>query len=942
MSLRLIKLLASLILLSMSSTLHAAPHDPKLTWQTLEIPHFLIHFHQGEQEIAQALAAIAEQQHNRLSQQLNWRPQQKTHIVLTDRYDYSNGWATALPQNHITLIIRPPSQAIGIEDYDHWLELVFIHEYIHILHMDMAHGAPAALRNIFGRFPLLFPHIFQPSWIIEGLATQYETDIKRGIGRGQGALFRGMMAIEWQQGVKPPSQINGVTTEWPAGQIPYLYGVYFQQFLSAEYGEEKKQAWLELYSRQIIPFLLNTQLKRIFGKNLETLWGEFQAYLEQHFQADFQQYQPQPTTPISEQGHYSGYAQVMENGDLYYITDSLYDESQLKLLKAGSDQAKSISDIYGRQFDVHPQYGILMIQPETSANSNIFNEIYLLSPDEKTPQRLTHQGRYQFAIWDQQQILAIHYQLGRFALHRLSITGELLEVIWQGNQQTVLSSVQISPNGKHLVGALWQQPQGWDLALFDVKQREWHPLTKNDGIEMQPRFNRDGTSLIFSADYSGFFEVYQLRLSDRHLTQLTHSWGGALHPILSHDESSLYYNKLTATGWQLHRTSPSATPRPLPTNELQSTHHSPPRDVDQQIKPYQALKYLTPSWWLPFISVTENLIMLGATTSGNDPLYRHQYQINLGFDNINSEPYGNLLYRYDRWRTGLQFTAQRRNSYHSDTTLSDEILSIYSRDDLTLSSETPLLQRNHQWALHTGVVLETQGLSYINPGYNINASDRKNSLGGIALSFNNSRSFPRSISQVDGRSINVVAEKNNLFGGDFQGTVKRLDWHEYLRLGKNSVLALRYRAGWGEQQTPRFSLGGSDSSAITLPGRGLALPPFNHFSFPLRGYPEGLASLRGSHMQLINAELRVPLARLERTAMAPPVGLQQLHGALFYEVGRAWDSGEQRIQKRGIGAELNSELLLGYRLPVTLTLGVAKGIDDQGERQFYLQLTGQF
>ena len=942
MCLRVTILCLILPLLCISTTHAASLHDPKLDWQTLENPHFFIHYHQGEQALANELSAIAEQQHQRLSQILNWEPQQKTHIVLSDRYDYSNGWATPIPKNHITLIVRPPSNTIGIEDYDHWLELVFIHEYIHILHTDMARGSPAGLRNLFGRFPLFFPHIFQPRWMLEGLATHHETNPQRGIGRGQGALFRGMMAVEWQHGLKPLSQVNGETTEWPAGHIPYLYGVYFHQFLSEKYGEQKKHAWLELYSQQIIPYRLNTQLKRAFGKDLKSLWVEFQSYLEQYFSPDFQQYQLQPSTPISAQGHYSGYAQLMENGDLYYIGDSLYDEAQLYLLESGSDQARPLIDIYGTQFDVHPQHGILITQSEISANSNVFNELYLLRPHQKTPQRLTQQGRYQFAIWDQQQILAIHYHLGRFAIHRLNTAGELIEVIWQGDYGTVLSSIETSPDGLTLVGSMWQQSQGWDLALFNREQNKWRPLTSSDGIEMQPRFNHDGTSLLFSADYSGFFEIYQLRLSDQTLTQLTHSWGGALYPFLSRDENSLYYNKLTPSGWQLHRTMPQTESRELATGSPKRIQRTPPPNVEQQIEPYQALQHLSPSWWLPYFSIEENLITVGAVTSGNDPLYRHQHQVSLGFDSITPEPHGYLLYRYERWRTGLQLTAQRSNNYYRDKSENNDVIAINSNEDLILSGETPFLFRNQQWAIHSGLVVDQQGLSYLKSGYNTTTMDRKNTLAGIALSFNNSHYYTRSISPIDGRSINFVAEKNNLFGGDFQGIVQRLDWHEYLRLGKVSVASLRYRAGWGESRTPRFKLGGTYNRTITTPGIGLSRPPFNHFDFPLRGYPEGLASLRGTSMQLISAELRMPLIRLERTAMAPPIGLQHLHSSLFYEVGSAWDKGEQRKQKRGVGVELHSKLLLGYLLPVNLSVGMAKGIDEGGEKQFYLRFSGLF
>ncbi|VAW84825.1 hypothetical protein MNBD_GAMMA18-1513 [hydrothermal vent metagenome] len=935
-----IKLILLFTALSYSQAHATALHDPQLSWETLESQHFLIHFHQGETELANTLAAIAEQQHQRLSQAFNWRPKAKTHVVLTDRFDFSNGWATPLPQNHITLIVRPPTNANGLEDYDHWLRLVFIHEYAHVLHMDMANGSPKALRNILGRFPLLFPHLFQPSWMLEGLATQYETDEVRGIGRGQGALFRGLMAIEWQQGIKPYSQVSAASTEWPAGATPYLYGVYFQQFLSETYGEEKKQAWLARYSRQLFPFMVNTALHHAFNKGLSPLWEEFKIDLDQHFAGDFQRYQQtiQPSTPITHEGYRSGSAQLMGNGDLYYIADSLYDNDTLFRRPANREKSEVVSEIQGQQFDVHPEHGVLMIQPEVSANSNIFNEIYHLPLGDDNPRRLTHQGRYQFAIWDQQQIIAIHYELDRFALHRLDMNGQLLEILWQGDQHTALASIAISADGQQLFASRHDRDEKWDLARFDLKGRTWQSLTNNDDIEMHPRLSPDGASLLFSADYSGFYEIYQLDLQSQQLQQLTHSWGGAQQPMLGSD-GTLYYNKLTANGWNLHQTTPLTISRPLVTTETQRTARVQPSAIQTTTSSYQAFRHIRPQWWFPFFGIEPGLAMLGASTSGSDPLYRHQYALSLGFDSVSTTPFGYISYRYNGWFTGLQLTAQRSNSYYKNS--NDEVVAILINDDLTLSSETPFIWRDQQWALHSGLVISRDGYSFVDPGYTA-GNDTKSSLFGLALSYNNSRYYPRSISTIDGRSINLVVEKNSVLGGDYEGIVQRLDWREYIRIGSVSTFALRYARGWGEPLTPRFRLGGHNINAITRPGIGLSLPPFNHQKFALRGYPEGLPSLRGQSMQVASAELRLPITRLERTAAVPPIGLQQLHGALFYDLGSAWDEGESRQHKRGAGVELHGQLLLGYRLPLTLTLGMAKGLDEGGEKQVYLRLFGQF
>ena len=129
------------------------------------------------------------------------------------------------------------------------------------------------------------------------------------------------------------------------------------------------------------------------------------------------------------------------------------------------------------------------------------------------------------------------------------------------------------------------------------------------------------------------------------------------------------------------------------------------------------------------------------------------------------------------------------------------MIATYSSDQLSLSTETPLLYRDNQWALHTGLVFERGSASYLAPSYTFNNGKTSNSLAGIALSFNNSRSFRRSISMMDGRTVNLGVEKNSISDGNYEGYVRRFEWREYLRLGDNSVAALRFQRGQGEPNT---------------------------------------------------------------------------------------------------------------------------------------------
>ena len=79
-------------------------HDPALTWRTLRSAHFRVHFHDGEELLAQRTVATAERVHAQLSPVFGWQPDEPVDIVLTDRQDIVNGYASFFPADRMTLV----------------------------------------------------------------------------------------------------------------------------------------------------------------------------------------------------------------------------------------------------------------------------------------------------------------------------------------------------------------------------------------------------------------------------------------------------------------------------------------------------------------------------------------------------------------------------------------------------------------------------------------------------------------------------------------------------------------------------------------------------------------------------------------------------------------------------------------------------------------------
>ena len=937
----------------------ALTQDPTLHWRTLQSEHFEIHFHDGEESLAREVADLSEHIHRKLTRVLNWVPKDRTQVLLTDRFDYSNGYTYDIPRNWMQLNVSPPDSFSSLDDYNNWLELLITHEYTHVLHLDKNSGVPAILRNVFGRFVLLFPNMLQPPWLIEGLATFEETNNKLGIGRGQNSYFRMLMRMEVKNGIKPLSEVNQPLVSWPMNTTRYLYGVYFYQFLKSRYGEKKIQALIDNYSDNLLPFSINRNSRAVLGKSMDELWNDFSVYLKQEFNPEIlriQQNHIDNGRQLTRSGYFINPPKVTATGDVYFTQNDMQDEPHLMVIRKGDTQPHIVTDSNGQYFDFNSRSGIVIAELDAVNNTNIFSDLYHIDPVTGLKTRLTWGKRYRYACWspDGQKILAVHYQLGEFALHLLDKNGKLLKVLWKGKDKSVLGPPDWSPNGDKVVMSVWRPATQWNLETFSLQTQQWKRLTSTSYIETTPQFSSDGNSILFSADYNGVFNIHRLDLTNDSFSTLTNVMGGAFSPAATRDGKKLYYIADGENGFDLFQiNTTSATALPVATNPVPAlpseTHASgtvtPQKSPltagkkNYQVTDYNAINYLAPTGWYPFFYYGEDSVEISAITSGSDPINRHSYNLVATYDIKNRWPIGRLDYLYDRWNPTLKFSLERQISIYRWP--NNDIERYRNLDTFTVEGVWPMLSYEQQWLFHAGVITKRETdkkiLSNLGPRKAAN-----NDMTGIALDYNSSHRYPISISRNNGREVRVIAEDNNLLESAYSGQTYTVDWREFVDLPGEHVLALRGVFGYGTEQPEKFQLGGDLEHSVPPASNVAAYAStesiFGVRKYPLRGYPTGRSDLTGRRMVLANLEWRFPIALVERGFMSPPIGLHQVHGKVFYDVGKTWDKGYGVPQlRRGAGAEVTTELVLGYSIPVDVSLGYAHGFDTGGEDQGYLK-----
>lgn len=920
-------------------------HDSGLDWFTLDSEHFRIHYHEGLEPAARRALVLAEAARARLAPRLGGAPRRRVEMVLTDEVRQANGFAQVFPDHRLTLYLTPPDDIAGLEDHAGWLELLVTHEVFHVLHLDRARGTPAALRRVFGRFPWLFPNALQPRWITEGLATWAETDAARGIGRGQSSYFDMLMRLELAGGLKPLRQVNQPLATWPGGTTHYLYGVGFMQFIAERYGEAALWRLVEHYSDNLIPFRINSNAAGVLGRELPQLWAEYGRWLEARHGGVLRGVRSRggrAGTRLTHDGYDAGPLAPVPGGGVAYVGWDRRDWPVLWRLHPDGRRERLARVLPGARV-AGGGPGLLVVQPEVCRNAGLRHDLYRLEAGGL--RRLTRCGGYPFAAWlPDGGILAVRRERGQSALVRLEADGSGERVLWAGNDGTVLSHLDVSPDGRLAAVAVWRPGGGWNLEAWDLVRGGWQPLTRDAAIENHPRFTNGGRALLFTADYGGVYNIRRLDLASGRLETLTDVAGGAFHPVLAEEEGVLYYAGAHPGGRDVYALSlaraggapvqvpagPSGRPAPVPP----AAAVGPPRD-------YAPWSSLVPRWWFPTLVVDGDRTEAGFVTSGYDALARHVYALDLAWEAEQGELVGGIDYYYDRLPVLLKagFRRSLRFVRGADGGLAGGVFD----DELELAAAWPWLRVEDRWVLHAGVVRNVTRTAFTSSSFS--GARLEDTLAGVAVEYTGTRRFPRGISRL-GREVLVVAEDSDALGDSFyRGRVYTLDWREFVHLGRGHVLAARLTGGWGTDAPRRFVLGGQGDVHFQPPL--LAGPaggsPFNRRAYALRGYPQGLVGLTGRRMTLAGLEYRFPLALVERGFMAPPVGLDRVHGALFLEAGAAWELGNSpRDYFRSAGLELSAETVLFYDLPLRLTAGVARGLDPGGEDQVYLRLTASF
>ncbi len=266
---------------SIAAPRHAHADDGLVHYQTLATPDGDIHYPAQYETFARRAAATLRDARQTVGPVFNDRPRPRLQLTIDDFGDDANGYAQALPYDHVHLQAYPPDSRSDLGDHGDWLRMLVFHEFAHVLHLGDASGLPGLVNRVLGR--TLMPNSAMPRLVTEGIATWLETRHTGGDaavaghgGRVDSPQFGALLRAAVRDGTLPAKldALTGAPLVWPRGNSWYLYGSLLIDHAVRRHGEEALRRFMASFGRQLVPYGVQSLARRAWGQSLQALWHD--------------------------------------------------------------------------------------------------------------------------------------------------------------------------------------------------------------------------------------------------------------------------------------------------------------------------------------------------------------------------------------------------------------------------------------------------------------------------------------------------------------------------------------------------------------------------------------------------------------------------------------------------------------------------------------------
>lgn len=526
-----------------------------IKWDKIESPNFTLIYPEEIPDVAKRFLILLEKNYFLQSREFSHKPG-RIPVILHNQTVRSNGFVTWAPKR-MEIFTHPDVRSNSQE----WLELLAIHEFRHVLQVDLLNsGISKVLTTILGEQGIGPAAGMSPLWLLEGDAVFTETKYSES-GRGRLPSF--------EMGIKANLLENDRFFSYTKAYLGsyrhfvpnyYEYGYQLVSYGIEQYGENFWRNAFETIGRkpwQIDP--LGFYLKKHTGAMKQSLYRETMESLKIHWSNTLEKRGFAEKAPVNfpaVKGFTSyNHPQVYQDSMIIAVKSGLSIIDRIVLIESsGKEKILAIPGFMNSgRIDLHDDKIIWdEVMPDirwANKSSSVLKE-YNISTGQS---RILHwQKRYSSPAWSGSgdTLVAVETTLdNRFNLIFISaLDGGVLFRAPSPENVQLLDPEWVE--GTDRIVSVGLGGRGKSLLIYDRSKESWDELLWLGPFEITQPVSV-GNFIVFNATYEGVDDIYAYDLRSAEIKKLSHSKYGAFEPGINEQGNILAWAEYSQYGYNI-------------------------------------------------------------------------------------------------------------------------------------------------------------------------------------------------------------------------------------------------------------------------------------------------------------------------------------------------------------------------------------------------------
>lgn len=790
-----------------------------------------------------------------------------------------------------------------------------------------------------------------PRWYAEGSAVFFETWMAGGLGRAQGGYDEMVFRAKVRDNDKLYSPLGleseGIAIDFQIGANDYLYGTRFFSWLTLTYGPDTVMAWLRRDEGSAAFYA--TQFRRVFGMKLDDAWDDWQAWERVFQRGNLDRLSAHPLTEV----------QHLSPRGLGSMSRGFVDERKNQLVAAfrypgeigfvgtmdlATGQLRKLSEIKGMMLYFVTS---LAFDPDNRKayyvdDNRAYRDLIEIDVDTGRKRMLLRDARIGDLVVNprDKSIWGIRHQNGYATIVRVPPPYAGFNQVHTFDYGLTPFDLDISPDGS-MISASFGEIDGtqsvriWNLLALEAGggMEEVARLDLPPSIPEGFTFSSDGKSLYGTSYYTGVSNVFRFDIASKKYEVLSNASTGFFRPIVRPDGRLLVY-EYTGQGLNPSLISPQVR-EDLGTIEflgtkVVKTHSqlkewgvgSPAKiDLDGRTRKrgmYHATGRMRLAAAYPVIEGYKQKPTIGYYIQFEDPMQFHQLSATLSVSPFGHLPdkerlHADIEYRTLNWK--LRY-------WHNDADVYDlggPVLRSRKGDALSIGyNKTLIFDPPRQLDTFAKVTIY-RGLEQLPGAQNVSSPENIFSTE-AGVRYTNTRNSLGGVDHEKGVAWRVVGGADHALGETYPHIAGGIDYGVPLP--------------WGNSSAWVYAHGGLVGGPVESPLGAFYLGSFRNNYFdnrPEKRYRE-LESFPGFAIDQIAAR---KFAKVTGEVNLPPVRFAEIGTpAFFLTYARPAIFGGSMLVKapsgqsyrlHDLGGQLDFAFTVAMRLPMVLSVGVARG-----------------